>query len=170
MRRRLVASANLIAVAYDTHELAESALRVVQELRDEHALVLRDAAIVIKQADGRIELQQTHKLAAGEGMVSGGSIGLLLGLALAVPVAGALVGLAGGAGLAALDRGISDEHMRKLGATIALGRAVLFALVEQVDWPRLHDGLARGQGEVVVSEVGADVLALLGQGPPASAA
>jgi uncharacterized membrane protein len=124
---------------------------------------------VIKRVDGRVELQQTHGLAAGEGMVSGGAIGLLLGLALAVPVAGALVGLAGGAGLAALDRGISDEHMRKLGETIARGHAVLFALVENVDWDKLGDGLAVGGGELVVSEVDDEVLALLGAPPPAPA-
>ena len=167
MRRRKLTNANLIAVAYDTSELAESALGAVRELGDEHALVLRDAAIVIKHDDGRVELQQIHGLATGEGMVSGGSIGLLLGLALAVPVAGALVGLAGGAGLAALDRGISDDHMRKLGATIASGHAVLFALVEKVDWGKLADGVALGGGELVVSEVADDVLALLGAPPPA---
>jgi uncharacterized membrane protein len=161
-----LASASLIAVAYDTGELAESALGAVRALGDEHALVLRDAAIVIKHDDGAVELQQTHGLAAGEGMVSGGAIGLLLGLALAVPVAGALVGLAGGAGVAALDRGISDEHMRKLGATIAGGHAVLFALVEKVEWGRLGDRLAGSGGELVVSEVDDDVLALLGDSRP----
>jgi uncharacterized membrane protein len=163
-----LANANLIAVAYDTSDLAESALGNVRELGDEHALVLRDAAIVIKHDDGRVELQQIHGLATGEGMVSGGAIGLLLGLALAVPVAGALVGLAGGAGLAAFDRGISDEHMRKLGATIARGHAVLFALVENVDWGKLGDGLALRGGELVVSEVDDGVLALLRAKPTAA--
>jgi uncharacterized membrane protein len=164
-----LANANLIAVAYDTSELAESALETVRELGDEHALVLRDAAIVIKHDDGHVELQQIHGLATGEGMVSGGAIGLLLGLALAVPVAGALVGLAGGAGLAALDRGISDDHMRKLGETIAGGHAVVFALVEQVDWSKLGDGLALGGGELVVSEIDDGVLTLLREPPPAAA-
>jgi uncharacterized membrane protein len=162
-----VSSASLIAVAYDTGELAESALGAVRQLGDEHSLVLRDAAIVIKHDDGVVELQQTHELATGEGMVSGGAIGLLLGLALAVPVAGALVGLAGGAGLAALDRGIPDEHMRKLGATIAGGHAVLFALVEHVDWGKLRTGLETSGGELVVSEIDDDVLAMLGDALPA---
>jgi uncharacterized membrane protein len=161
-----LAGANLIAVAYDTTELAESALEGVRELRDEHALVLRDAAIVIKQADGRVELQQTRELAAGEGIVSGGAIGLLLGLVLAVPVAGAVVGLAGGAGLAAFDRGISNDHMRKLGAMIARGHAVLFALIDDVEWGELNERLAVYGGELVVSEVTADVIALLGETPP----
>jgi uncharacterized membrane protein len=164
-----VASANLIAVAYDTAGLAESALQAVRDLSDEHALVIHDAAVVIKHDDGHVELQQSRELATGEGLVSGGAIGLLLGLALAVPVAGALVGFAGGVGFAAIDRGISNEHMRELGATIASGHAVLFALVARVDWAKLRDGLAPYGGELVTTEVADDVLPLLGAMPPAAA-
>ncbi len=163
-----MASANLIAVAYDTTELAESALQAVRDLSDEHALVIHDAAIVIRHDDGRVELQQSRELATGEGLVSGGAIGLLLGLALAVPVAGALVGFAGGVGFAALDRGISNEHMRKLGATIARGHAVLFVLVGEVDWAKLRERLALQGGELVATEVADDVLPLLGATPPAA--
>ena len=163
-----MASANLIAVAYDGADLAEAALEGIRELSGEHALVIHDAAIVIRHDDGRVELQQSRELSAGEGLVSGGAIGLLLGLALAVPVAGALVGFAGGVGLAARDRGISNEHMRDLGATIARGRAVLFALVADVDWVKLRERLAVYGGELVAAEVADDVLPLLGATPPAA--
>lgn len=159
--------AHLIAVAYESTQLAESALAAVRDLSDEHALIIHDAAIVIKHDDGRVELQQSRELASGEGIVSGGAIGLLLGLALAVPVAGALVGFAGGAGFAALDRGISNEQMRELGATIARGNAVLFALLKDVDWPRLRGAIAPYGGDLVTSEVSDDVLPLLGATPPA---
>ncbi|HEX4526433.1 MAG TPA: DUF1269 domain-containing protein [Gaiellaceae bacterium] len=128
--------------------------------------MIHDAAIVVKHDDGRVELQQSRELAAGEGIVGGGAIGLLLGLALAVPVAGALVGLAGGAGFAALDRGISNDHMRQLGATIARGNAVLFVLVEDVDWEKLRERLALFGGDLVTSEVADDVLPLLRATPP----
>ena len=154
--------AHLIAVAYESTELAEGALAAVRDLSDEHALIIHDAAIVIKHHDGHVELQQSRELASGEGIVSGGAIGLLLGLALAVPVAGALVGFAGGAGFAALDRGISNEQMRELGATIARGNAVLFALLKDVDWPRLRGAIAPYGGDLVTSEVSDDVLPLLG--------
>jgi len=163
-----VASANLIAVAYDTADVAESALQAVRDLSDEHALVIHDAAIVIKHDDGRVELRQSRELATGEGLVSGGAIGLLLGLALAVPVVGALVGFAGGVGYAALDRGISNEHMRELGATIAQGHAVLFALVGKVDWEKLRERLALYGGKLIDAEVADDVLPLLGATPPAA--
>jgi uncharacterized membrane protein len=161
-----VASASLVAVGYHSFELAEAALGAVRSLSDEHALVIHDAAIVVKHDDGRVELQQSRELAAGEGIVGGGAIGLLLGLALAVPVAGALVGLAGGAGFAALDRGISNDHMRQLGATIARGNAVLFVLVEDVDWEKLRERLALFGGDLVTSEVADDVLPLLRATPP----
>ena len=158
--------AHLVAVAYDNEELAERALGTVRDLGDESALVIRDAAIVVKHEDGRVELQQSRELAAGEGVVSGGAIGLLLGLALAVPVAGALVGLAGGAGFAAFDKGISNDRMRGLGGRLASGHAVLFALVADVDWARLGARLAPYGGELVTSEVSDDVLAALGATPP----
>jgi len=164
-----VARGNLVAVGYHSSELAEAALGAVRGLGDEHALVIHDAAIVVKHDDGRVELQQGRELAAGEGVVGGGAIGLLLGLALAVPVAGALVGLAGGAGFAALDRGISNEEMRKLGATISRGNAVLFVLLEGVDWERLRERLAPFDGDVVSTEVSDDVLQLLKAPPPAAA-
>jgi uncharacterized membrane protein len=161
-----VAGAHLVAVGYDNAVLAEAALGAVRDLSDEHALVIHDAAIVLKLDDGGVELQQSRELAVGEGVVSGGAIGLLLGLALAVPVAGALVGFAGGAGFAALDKGISNDHMRELGGTIARGHAILFALVAEVDWPKLSERLAPLKGDLVTSEVGDDVLALLGATPP----
>jgi uncharacterized membrane protein len=160
-----VAGAHLVAVGYENAEHAASALVAVRSLAEEHALDLHDAAIVLKLTDGGVELQQSRELALGEGVVSGGSIGLLLGLALAVPVAGALVGFAGGAGFAALDKGISNDHMRKLGATIARGHAILFALISNVDWPKLSERIAPLGGELVASEVGDDVLALLATPP-----
>jgi hypothetical protein len=56
--------------------------------------------------------------------------------------------------------------MRKLGATIARGHAVLFVLVGEVDWAALRERLALLGGELVVSEVTPDVMSLLGATPP----
>ncbi len=156
-----MADTSLIAVAYDTTELAESALEVVRTLNDEDVLVIRDAAIVVKHDDGRVELRQSRRLSSEDGIASGGAIGLVLGLALA----GALVGLAGGAGFSAPDQGFTDEHVRALGATIARGHAVLFALLAAVDWGRLRQGLAPFGGDVVASEVADDILPRLGATP-----
>ncbi len=161
-----MAGTHLIAAAYETVELAESALGAVRELDHEHALCLRDAAIVIKHDDGRIELQQTGLPPAGTSTAGGEAIGLLLGSALVVPDAGPPAGLTGDAGAVALDKGISDEQVRRLGATIARGHAVLFALVGEADWAKLGDRLAPFGGELVVSEVADDAPPLLGEARP----
>jgi uncharacterized membrane protein len=157
-----MAGATLVAVEYPNEQAAELALGIVRDLNDEDALAVHDAAVVVKRADGRVELRQSRELAAGEGAVGGGSIGILLGLAVAIPVAGALVGVAAGMGFAALDKGISNKRMRELGDTLAPGQAVLFALVGDVDWDLLASQLAPTGGELVTSEVSEDVLARLG--------
>jgi uncharacterized membrane protein len=119
--------------------------------------------VVVKDEAGRVELRQT-RLAAGETVVSGGSIGLLLGLAVGVPVAAALIGLAGGGGLAAFHRGISDKRMRKFGEELPPGHAALFALVADVDWALLHERLSGYGGDVAASELDEAVVAALDSG------
>jgi uncharacterized membrane protein len=155
--------AYLIAVGYESEEIAERALATLGDLAREDALELKDAALVVKDDAGRVELRQT-RLAAGESVVGGGSIGLLLGLAVGVPVAAALLGLAGGGGLAAFHRGISDKRMRKFGEELPPGHAAVFALVADVNWPLLHDRLAPYGGEVAASELDEAVVAALDPG------
>ncbi len=159
-----MASAHLIAVGYEQEEIAERALGALRDLAEERALELKDAALVVKDDAGHVELRQSKELAAGESVVSGGSIGLLLGLAIGVPVAAALLGLAGGGGLAMFDRGISDKRMRRFGEELGSGHAALFALVADVDWAQLHERLSHYGGEVAASELDEDVIASLASG------
>ena len=154
----------LIAVGYESEEIAERALATLGDLVREDALELKDAAVVVKHDAERVELRQTRELAVGEKVISGGSIGLLLGLAVGVPVAAALLGLAGGGGLAAFDRGISDKKMRKFGKELQPGHAALFALVADVNWALLHERLAPYGGEVAASELDDAVVAALDPG------
>ena len=157
--------AHLVAVAYGSEENANRALDAVRELAEEKELALKDAAVVVKTAGGRVELRQTRQPAVGDSIVGGGTIGLLLGLVVGIPIAGALAGLGGGGGLAAFDRGISDDRMRRFGDELEPGHAALFALVaEVVDWTRVHARLAPLGGDVAVSQLDAAVIAALAAG------
>jgi uncharacterized membrane protein len=156
-----MSSTSLIAVRFHGPAEAERALDAISAVEAEHGLRLKDAAVVVRKQDGGVELRQARELAAGEGIVGGGAIGLLVGLVLGAPVAAAIIGVAGGGGLSALDRGISDSGMRRIGAELEPGSAALFALVADVDWPRLRGALAPYGGEVLSSEVADDVVAAL---------
>jgi uncharacterized membrane protein len=164
--RRRTAGASLVAVEYAREREAEHALRIVGDLADRKALVVHDAAIVVRHEDGRVELRQSRELATGEAAVGGGSIGILLGLAVAVPVAGALVGVAAGMGFSVLDRGISNDEMRHLGEVLRPGHAVLFVLARKVDWELLSAGLEPTGGTLVSSEISEQVLDGLGAALP----
>jgi uncharacterized membrane protein len=154
---------HLLAVAFESSERAEEAAVALRALADEGALRVRDAAVATRTEKG-VELHQLRALAAGEGVVGGGVVGLLLGLGIGVPLAVAAAGMAAGGGLSLVDRGLPDARMRRLAKELPAGHAALFALVDGADWARVRDGLAPYGGELIASEVAPDVAEALG--PP----
>jgi len=128
-----------IAVAFEAAPAAESALR---ELR-EGDVPMRDSAVVIRTEAGHIELLQAHEMAAGDALVSGGTVGLVAGLLFGLPVGGALVGLAGGLLYGIRDRGLPDSRMRALGEDLRPGRAVLCVLADAGGMGQARAALAR---------------------------
>jgi uncharacterized membrane protein len=113
-----------------------ASLRVAEEALDElraHEGGVRDAAIVVAREDGRVELRQTHQVAAGEGVIAGGTAGFVAGMLLGGPIGGALLGMLGGGVWASRDTGVSDARLRELGQALQPGHALLCALVDPAD-------------------------------------
>ena len=115
------------AVAFPSVDGAEGAAGEVRALKD---LDVRDITVVLCTPHGRVELEQTRGAAPGEALVGVGTAGIVAGLLLGFPVAGALVGLAGGAVMGLRDHGIPDSRMRELGEALEPGHALLCVLVE----------------------------------------
>jgi uncharacterized membrane protein len=155
-------SSHLLAVAYRDKETADRALACLHELRRDHAVTVDDAVVAVRLENGKVTLDQTRQLAAGDGLVAGGSLGLLLGIMIGIPVAGAIAGLSGGGGIAAVDRGIRDESMKELAEGLEPGHAALFALVKKVDWERLRAALAPLGGELLTAQLDDVVIDSLG--------
>ena len=132
---------------------AEAALAALETLGREGKIHLADAAVVVRTSEGRVELYQRHDLAVGEGAVGGGTAGVLAGILLGIPIAGPVVGLAVGVGLGAIDRGIDDSRMRRLGAELQPGQAALCVLVSKADWPPVRERMAPLVGELLVAEL-----------------
>ena len=121
---------SFVAVVFESAAAAEGALPAVHALDADSDVSVRDAAIVVRTERGRIELQQTRDIAAGEAVVVGGTAGLVAGLLFGVPVGGALLGLAGGTLFGIRDTGIPDSRLRKVGEDLNPGQAVLCVLVD----------------------------------------
>jgi uncharacterized membrane protein len=136
-------SDRLVVVSCASRAEAERALDALRELD----LGTLDAAVVTRLESGRVELHQTHQVAAGEGVVAGGTVGFVAGMLLGGPIGGALLGMLGGGVWGARDTGVPDGRLRELGESLAPGGALLCALVNGDDAAAAREGLA-GYGEV----------------------
>ena len=139
----------LVVVSCSSRSEAERALAALEKLCA-HAL---DAAIVTRTEAGRVELHQTHELAAGEGVVAGGTVGFVAGMLLGGPIGGALLGMLGGGAWGARDTGVPDSRLRKFGDALEPGQALLCALVGEDDAGAVRDALA-AYGDVADADAG----------------
>jgi uncharacterized membrane protein len=133
----------LVVVSCASRSEAEHALAALREL----GVKPRDAAVVTRAGGGRVELHQTHQVAAGEGVVAGGAVGFVAGMLLGGPVGGALLGMLGGGIWGARDTGVPDQRLRELGDALAPGAALLCVLVRADDTAAAREALS-GYGEV----------------------
>jgi len=118
--------ARLVVVSCASRAEAERALDALRTLGGG----VLDTAIVTRSDSGRVDLHQARQVAAGEGVVAGGTVGFVAGMLLGGPVGGALLGMLGGGVWGARDTGVPDARLHELGESLAAGGALLCALVQ----------------------------------------
>lgn len=124
-------TATLIAIAMEDALLAQEALLATVRLQRRGHLELEDAAIVAREAGGRIRVQETKDITAGQGALTGSWWGLLGGLLAGGPLVGAALGAAMGGIFAKMrDIGLKDAEIQAMGDELAEGEAALLLLVE----------------------------------------
>ncbi|APB33306.1 Putative membrane protein [Gloeomargarita lithophora Alchichica-D10] len=166
----------LIAIAYDDMFKAEEVRLTLAKLQKEHLIELGDAAVVVKDADGKVQLKQAVNL-TGMGAVSGGFWGMLIGTLFFMPLAGLAIGAATGAVSGALtDIGVDDNFMRELAETMCPSTSALFILVRKFTPDKVLDEIAPYGGKVLRTSLTKDkeaelqeVLANRGVEPPSQA-
>lgn len=147
---------DLIAIAYDDPFKAEEVRLTLAKLQKEHLIELEDAAVVIKNTEGKVKLNQAINLTAA-GATSGGFWGLLIGTLFLAPLLGAAVGAATGAiGGALSDIGVDDDFMRELGETLQSDTSALFILVKQVTPDKVLDEVSKYGGKVLRTSLSKD--------------
>jgi uncharacterized membrane protein len=140
---------DLIAIAYDDEFKAEEVRLTLAKLQKEHLIELEDAAVVVKNAQGKVKLKQAINLTSA-GAVSGGFWGLLIGTLFFMPIVGAAVGASAGALSGALsDIGIDDQFMRELGETLQPGSSALFILASKITPDKVLEEIAPYGGKVL---------------------
>jgi uncharacterized membrane protein len=139
---------DLIVVGFKDEFKADEVMSELRRLQSEYLVDLEDAAVVIRNQDGKVKIKQAQELVA-TGAISGGYWGLLLGIIFFNPLF-ALAGAAAGALSGALsDIGINDDFMRDLGSTIEPGSSAIFVLVKKSTPDRVLADLSKFEGKVL---------------------
>ena len=139
----------LVAVGYNDMFKADEVLLKLRKLQSEYLIDLEDAAVAIKDLQGKVKLHQTNNLTAA-GAVSGGFWGSLIGLIFLNPLLGFAVGATTGAISGALtDAGINNDFMKELAATLTPGSSTLFVLVRKATPDKVLEELHGTGGKIL---------------------
>jgi uncharacterized membrane protein len=140
---------SLIAVGFKDEFTADDVLQKLRKLQQEHLIDLEDAAIVIRDKDGKVKIKQSQELAAS-GALSGGFWGLLFGFIFFNPLLGWVVGaVAGGISGALTDIGIDDNFIREVGNTVEPSTSALFVLVRRATPDKVLEELSKFEGKIL---------------------
>ena len=128
---------NLIVLAFPNKDGAIAMRDRLIELQKEHLIALDDAAVVIRDGDGKPKVKQLNSL-VGAGALGGAFWGMLIGLLFLAPWLGMAFGALGGAiGGKFADVGIDDDFIKQVGDTIEPNTSALFLLVREATGDRV---------------------------------
>jgi uncharacterized membrane protein len=140
---------SLIAVGFKDEFTADEVILELRKLQKEHLIDLEDAAIVIRNKDGKVKIKQTQELTT-QGALSGGFWGLLFGFIFFNPLLGWVVGaIAGGVSGALTDLGIDDNFIREVGSTIEPSTSAIFVLVRSATPDKVLEDLSKFEGKIL---------------------
>jgi len=140
---------NLVVIAFDDMHKAEEMRLKLLKMQKEYLVDLEDAAIAVKDDNGKVKLHQIHNLTAS-GALSGGFWGALIGLIFLNPLLGMAAGAAAGAvGGALADIGVDDNFMKDLAAGFKNGSSALFVLVRKATPDKVLEELEGCGGKII---------------------
>ncbi len=141
--------ATLVVIGYDNELKAEEVRLALLKMQKEYLIDLRDAVVVVRDAQGKVKLRQMYNLTAA-GAISGGFWGGLMGLLFLNPLFGMAIGAAAGAVSGTLrDVGIDDNFMKELAQALKPGTAALCVLVHQMTPDKVIEEIKKFGGTVI---------------------
>jgi uncharacterized membrane protein len=160
------APVQLLIAAFQDEGGASAALQMLKEAKKEKLVAIKDAAVLRKDAQGKLHVSETGDMTG----TRGGAIGAVVGAGLGILTGGAALAIAGigavAGGLAAKlrDSGFNDERLRKLGEGLKPGSSAIVAVIEHTWVKDMEEELRKAGADVVTEAIAADIAAQLEAG------
>ena len=132
---------SLVVLAFDDEQGAEQMRDRMYDFQKRELITLEDAAVVVRQKDGKAKVKQAHSL-VGAGALGGAFWGLLIGLIFFMPWLGLAIGAVTGALSGKMaDIGIDDDFIKQVSETVEPGTSALFLLARDANLERIKEEL-----------------------------
>jgi uncharacterized membrane protein len=149
----------MLVVAFADELKADEVLNTLKQLDVEAIVDLKSAAVVVRDASGKVRIRETRDFDAKQGAMGGALAGGVLGLLGGGLLRGAIIGAAGGA-LAGkgIDLGLNDEYLEGVGESLGSGTSALVALVAFQRVDRAMEELDKFEGGTILRHTLSDEL------------
>ena len=140
----------VVIATFEDERIARDAVQVLTEAHHAERLTFKAYALVRRDEEKKLHVEETGDPGGTAGAVSGGALGLVLGL-LAGPIGlAALTGaVVGGLALKLRDTGVKNEEIRAVGDSLKPGMAALVVLAEEGSEDLIAEKLTLNGGAVV---------------------
>jgi uncharacterized membrane protein len=124
---------NLVVITFDNVEEAGRVRETLRSIEKGDYLSLNDSAVVVKDEEGKVSVQNEVDRGVKVGAVGGGALGLLIG-GIFFPFAGLLIGAVAGAVLGKMvDSGVDRKFVDDVSADLVPGSSAIFFIVRDAD-------------------------------------
>ena len=155
----------IIVAAFQDPNGASAALEELKQAKKQGLIKIEDAAVLVKDADGKLRIKETADMGGGKGAVIGGVLGGVVGL-LAGPIGWAALGGAVIGGLVAKshDGGFSDARLKQIGDSLKPNTSAIIAVIDHVWVAEVERQMQQAGADTVTASLSADIAKQLAAG------
>lgn len=154
----------IIVAAFSTPEAAGETMDDLKQGRKEGLIGILDAAVVVKDADGKLKVTDA-KRRGRKGLITGGLVGGVIGLLVAPPVAAvAVTGGAIGTLIGKLQGAPLKAEMKNIASALPPNSSAIVAVIEHTWVSQLKMALMGAGAQLVEDAIKADIAAQLNAG------
>ena len=140
---------NLVVVAFDNPDEAGKVLQTLHSAERADYLSLDDAAVIVRDEEGKVHVKNEVDRGVKIGAVGGGLIGLLIA-GIFFPIGGLVIGALGGALLGkSFDTGVDKKFVKEVSEKLQPGTSALFFIVREGNPEYAVAALKPYKGEVL---------------------